>query len=119
MRKIMRAILLATVLTTLLCSAALAYGTETFVENGITYVATDRASVYYVGTNNDTICVDASCDINPVIRHYSTADIRKGSRTGTVVSTSYRQWTNGTTSSASCTAPRSSSDLKGFGWWGH
>lgn len=119
LKKLIRCTLLAVVLCALLGTIAFAYGTATFVENGVTYTATDHASVYYSGANNDTICVDASCKINPTIRHYSTADIRLGSRTGTVVATSGRQWTDGVTSSASCSAPRSRSDLKGFGWWGH
>lgn len=118
-KKNIRSMLMAVVLCALIGTVAFAYGTATFVENGVTYTATDHASVYYSGANNDSICVNASCEIKPTIRHYSTADIRIGSRTGTVVATSGRQWTDGVTSSASCCAPRSRSDLKGFGWWGH
>lgn len=119
MKKAVRFVALMMLICTMFSLGAYAYGTSTFVQNGVTYVATDRASVYYVGTDNDTLCVDAACDINPAIRHYSTADIRKGNRNGTIVATSGRQWTDQVTSSATCTAPRSSSDLKGFGWWGH
>lgn len=119
MKKIIRSAALTLMICMLLCAIAQAYGTIKFVENGVTYTVTDRASVYYSGLNNDTLCIDAACDIKPVIRHYSTADIRKGSHNGAVVATSGRQWTNTQISSAHCETPRISSDLKGFGWWGH
>ncbi len=119
MKKVIRVALLSMLVCAMFYTVALAYGSATFTKDDVLYTAKDSASVYYEGDNNDTLCVDASCTITPLIRHYSTADIRKGSRDGTVIATSKRQWDTAIVTNAHVSAPRSSSNLKGFGWWGH
>lgn len=119
MKKVIRVALLSMLVCAMFCTIALAYGTATFEENGVTYTAVDRANVYFEGSQNDTLCVYATCEINPKIKHYSTADIRIGSKEGFVVASSGRKWSETSTSTAFVSTPRTNNLLKGFGWWGH
>lgn len=119
-RKILMLCVLIVMLVTVASTTAMAYGKTIITPNG--YAVTDHCSF----TRNGPIChCLATCDAYHVetgayINHYSTAEIRKETYNGAIISTTGRQWINDNnhlTSSAETTAANAAIYV-GVGWWG-